>query len=105
MTKLPGFLSILPPRGSRSTPVTLVERFLERFLGERLLGSAPRPLGGGEEGRSLLEAGEEDSVDGRVSKPARCMNDEHQDIGVVNANLNHRPDFCVLPVTATCPQG
>ena len=41
LTKLPGF-SIFAP------PLTLVERFFDRFLGERLLGRAPKALGGGE---------------------------------------------------------
>ena len=41
LTKLPGFSTFAPP-------LTLVERFFDRFLGERLLGRAPKALGGGE---------------------------------------------------------
>lgn len=61
LTKLPGFSTFDPP-------FTLVDWFLDRFLGERLLGRAPKALGGGEDGR-LIEAGEDDSVEGSVSKP------------------------------------
>ena len=62
LTKLPGFSTFDPP-------FTLVDWFLDRFLGERLLGRAPKALGGGEDGR-LIEAGEDDSVEGSVSKPS-----------------------------------
>ena len=61
LTKLPGFSTFAPP-------LTLVERFFDRFLGERLLGRAPKALGGGEVGR-VLDAGEEESVEVSVSKP------------------------------------
>ena len=64
LTKLLGF--ILLTGRSLSTPFT----FFERFLGERLLGRAPKALGGGEEGR-VLDAGEDESVDVSVSKPGR----------------------------------
>ena len=68
LTKLPGLIAFA---GSiLSTPFTLVERFFERFLGERLLGRAPKALGGGEEGR-VLEAGDDESVEASVSKPGR----------------------------------
>ena len=65
LTKLLGFSTFDPP-------FTLVERFLDRFLGERLLGRAPKALGGGEEGREL-DAGEDDSVEGSVSKPGEKL--------------------------------
>ena len=61
LTKLPGFSTFAPP-------LPLVERFFDRFLGERLLGRAPKALGGGEVGR-VLDAGEEESVEVSVSKP------------------------------------
>ena len=66
LTKLPGFSTFDPP-------FTLVDWFLDRFLGERLLGRAPKALGGGEDGR-WIEAGEDDSVEGSVSKPSRRKN-------------------------------
>lgn len=66
LTKLPGFSTFDPP-------FTLVDWFLDRFLGERLLGRAPKALGGGEDGR-LIEAGEDDSVEGSVSKPSGRKN-------------------------------
>ena len=72
LTKLPGF-STFDPCTSLSTPFTLVDWFLDRFLGERLLGRAPKALGGGEDGR-LIEAGEDDSVEGSVSKPSGRKN-------------------------------
>ena len=77
LTKLPGFVAF--PGRSLSTPLTLLERFFERFLGERLLGRAPKALGGGEEGR-VLEAGEDESVEVSVSKPGRrrTVNGFHQ---------------------------
>ena len=62
MTKLLGFSTFASP------PLPLVEIFLERFLGERLLGRAPKALGGGEEGR-VLDVGDDGSVEGSVSKP------------------------------------
>ena len=83
-TKLPG-LSTLDPLTSLSTPFTLAERFLERFLGERLLGRAPKALGGGEEGR-VLEAGEDESVEGSVSKPG-----ERNTIMISNRISNNVP--------------
>ena len=77
LTKLPGFTAFA---GSNlSTPFTFNDKFFERFLGERLLGRAPKALGGGEEGR-VLEAGEDESVEVSVSKPGkrRMMNGYYQ---------------------------